>query len=291
MMNAPALDYTEKLPFAFRCACGWMKYAPRARGWVPRRIGRSLGRGMTCAIRTRAGARLAVDPANLDFFCQVQLQHGVWEEDVLDACLRMIRPGDVFYDIGANAGIVAVDVARTFGEAVTVHAFEPQPTLADSLTISIALNAFTRAHVHRILLGDVSGEADLYLADHGVHSSIVSREAGALRLSCRMETIDRLVAAGTLPPPSVMKIDVEGAELRVLNGARRTLRATPPVIVFEADDNMARFGYTHRDLFDLLREFADYSFYRINGAAWTPVHSFDEAALGDYIALPPSRGR
>ena len=112
---------------------------------------------MTCVIRTRTGALLAVDPVDLDFYCQVQLQNGVWEEDVLGACLRAIRPGDVFYDIGANAGIVAVDVARTFGERVTVHAFEPQPTLAASLATSIALTrsrgptftSFSRGHVRR----------------------------------------------------------------------------------------------------------------------------------------------
>jgi FkbM family methyltransferase len=287
-MNTPETRYAESLPLAFRCACGWMKYAPRAKSWVPRRIGRTIGRGMTCAIRTRAGALLAVDPVNLDFFCQVQLHNGVWEEEVLDACLRVTQPGDTFFDVGANAGIVTVDVARTFGESVMIHAFEPQPTLARTLAISIGLNEFTRVHLHRVLLGDVPGQADLYVADHAIHSSLVSREAGATRLNCRIETIDRLVADGSLPPPTVIKIDVEGAELRVLRGARNTFRAKPPVIVFEADDNMARFGYTHRDLFELLREFADYSFHRINGPTWVQVNSLDDAALGDYVALPPS---
>ena len=230
---------------------------------------------------------VAGDPVNLDFFCHVHLHDGVWEQGVLDACLRTVRPGDVFYDIGANAGIVAIDVARTFGEDVTVHAFEPQPTLVNSLSVSIAMNAFTRAQAHRLLLGDRSGEADLFVADHGVHSSLVSREAGATRLNCRMETIDGLVTAGAVPPPSVIKLDVEGAELRVLQGARNTLRANPPVIVFEADDNMTRFGYTHSDLFGLLREFAEYSFHRIDGAEWVPVNSPADIARGDYVALPP----
>jgi FkbM family methyltransferase len=264
-----------------------MKYAPRAKGWLPRRLGRSLGRGMTCTIRTRAGARLAVDPVNLDFFCLVTLRDGVWEEDVLDACLRVIQPGDVFYDIGAHAGIVTLDVAQTFGEAVTVHAFEPQPTLARSLTVSIALNEFTHVHLHQTLLGEEPGMADLFVADHAIHSSLISREAGAARLACPMETLDRLVAAGSLPVPTVMKIDVEGAELRVLRGARETLRARPPVIIFEADENMARFGYTHRELFGLLGEFADYSFHRIDGSAWVPVNSPANAAPGNYVALPP----
>ena len=286
-MNAPERRYTGELPLAFRCACGWMKYAPRARGWLPRRIGRTIGRGMSCAIRTRAGARLAVDPINLDFYCQVQLHNGVWEEDVLDACLRVIQPGDVFFDIGANAGIVTVDVAWTFGESVTIHAFEPQPTLARTLAISIGLNTFTRVHLHRLLLGDAPGVADLYVADHAIHASLISREVGAAPLSCGMETIDRLVAAGTVPAPTVVKVDVEGAELRVLQGARDTFSAAPPVIVFEADDNMMRFGYTQRELFELMRSLADYAFHRIDGGKWVPVGPADEAVMGNYVALPP----
>ena len=85
-----------------------------------------------------------------------------------------------------------------------------------------------------------------------------------------------------------MKIDAEGAELRVLLGAQNIVSAKPPAIVFEADDNMARFGYSHRELFGLLRGFADYSFYRIDGADWVPVTPQADAALGDYVALPPS---
>jgi FkbM family methyltransferase len=175
----------------------------------------------------------------------------------------------------------------TLGEAVTVHAFEPQPTLVNSLAASIAMNGLTRAHAHRLLLGDRSGDADVFVPDHGVHASLVSREPGATRLTCRMETIDGLIAAGALPPPSVIKMDVEGAELLVLQGARNTLRTSPPVIVLEADDNMSRFGYTHRELFGLLREFASYSFHRIDGTEWVPVDSLAGAALGDYVALPP----
>ena len=85
--------YTEALPPAFLCAYWWSKYAPRAKGWLPRRIGRSVGRNMTCFVRTRAGASLAVDPFNLDFYCLVKVRNGVWEEDVIDACLKSSHAG------------------------------------------------------------------------------------------------------------------------------------------------------------------------------------------------------
>lgn len=281
--------YTDEPPLSFRFACGWMKYAPRARGWLPRRIGRGIGRGTRFTIRTRSGARLAVDPANLDFYCRVQLQHGVWEAEVVDACLALIRPGDVFYDVGACAGIVTVDVARTFGGSVAVHAFEPQPTLARALSASIALNGFAHVRLHQMLLADARGDADLYLVDHGIHASLVARHPRASRLRCRVESIDALVAAG-LPPPTVLKIDVEGAELRVLEGARRTFSAAPPALVFEADENMKRFGYTLRDLCDRLCEFGDYVFYRIDGSSWVPADAAGQAVGADYVAVPRAWG-
>ncbi len=73
----------------------------------------------------------------------------------------------------------------------------------------------------------------------------------------------------------------------MLQGARHTLRARTPVVIFEADDNMAGFGYTHRDLFALLREPAPYSFYRIGNGEWVPVNTEAENTPGDYVALPP----
>lgn len=243
---------------------------------------------MTSFILTRAGARLAVDPTNLDFYCLVKLRNGVWEEDVLNACLRILQPGDVFYDIGANAGIITLDVAKSFGEGVAIHSFEPQPTLARSLKISIALNEFRNVELHEMLLGEQQGAADFFIADHAIHSSLVSREAGAIRIECPMQTIDGLVAR-SLPAPTVIKIDVEGAELLVLRGGQQTFQALPPVIIFEADDNMMRFGYSHADLFGLLEEFAEYTFHRIEGSHWHVVDEPGRAELGNYIAVPPGR--
>lgn len=296
--DAPKEDYSSWLqppPLAFRFAQWWAKHGYRGKSAIPRRIGRLLCRGMTAVIHTRSGARLAVDPLNLEALCTIVRHGGTWEEHVLDRCMGSLRQGGVFYDIGANAGYFSIETAVALGDAVTVHAFEPLPSLARAIRVSAALNAQNHIHVHEIALSDRAGEATIYVPSHAIHASLVAREKRATPLRCRADTVDNLVSIGRLPPPSVIKIDVEGAELRVFQGARETIRRYMPVIIFECDENALRFGNSPRKLCGFLRELggyefsflADYDDYENVPQPPRPVALSDEMPLGDYIALPP----
>ena len=190
------------------------------------------------------------------------LNHGrVWDEGVFEACSAMLSDGSVFYDIGANVGYMGIELAALHRDRATVIAFEPQPELARAVARSARLNDLTRVVVFDVMLGDSEGESDLFLTSHSLHASMVPRERRARRLPRSVATIDGMVRSGSIPPPDVMKLDVEGAELRVLSGARNTLTTRRPGIVFEANENMARFGHTVRDLVELVGSAAPYEFF------------------------------
>jgi FkbM family methyltransferase len=281
-------DWGEGSSWQFKISRFWVHHVPRGKGWFPRQIGRRFGGKMRDTIRTASGARLAMEPASLDMYCSIERMGGVWDREVLEVCCRLLKPGQVFYDIGANVGLMAVEVARRFSDQVRVFAFEPQPTLARTIAISARLNGFANLSVFPIMLGKQSGEGDLFMAAHSIHASAVSREEGAAAIHCPVGSIDQMVAEGMLAPPDVIKIDVEGGEFDVFRGAQKTIAEHRPAITFESDENAQRFGYTRKQLCEFLRETGRYRFFAIAGDKLTPAEEAierDDFSVRDMVAM------
>jgi FkbM family methyltransferase len=273
-----------------RLATFLTKHLPRGKGWSSRLIGRRFGRGMKTTIRLPDGALLAVDPSNLEIYTALAVKGGSYDPHVLEACAAVMKPGDIFFDIGANAGVVSIGAASRFKDEVSVFAFEPQPSLARSIAVSAAMNGFRRVQVMRIMLGRENDEAELFLTSHAVHASAIPREAHATRLPCQVRTVDSLVQGGILPPPQVIKIDVEGGELDAFRGAEQTLRRHTPWLMFEADENMERFGYDRRVLMDYLKDVGGYSFVSVGPRGFlSPVQPVQSGGYNDILAIPPGK--
>ena len=146
------------------------------------------------------------------------------EQPIIRSILETVGPDDVFWDIGANLGIFACYVSETIPDG-SVVAFEPHPANVERLRRNASLNDCPMEIVD-VALSDANGSALL-----AVDSSRVSNQRYALEtrttgasIQVQEATGDRMVAREQLPSPTILKIDVEGAELKVIRGLQQTLR-------------------------------------------------------------------
>ncbi len=152
---------------------------------------------------------------------------------------HVTRPGDTALDVGANRGFISVALATMVGPDGHVVVFEPNPNMASNLERSLA--GFADARLLRYALCDTNDAGTLFVPEMSEVASLsaeyASLDAGPPRpTSCMLRRLDDLIAAGEARRPDVMKVDVEGAELLVFRGARRTLdREDAPTLAYEAN--------------------------------------------------------
>jgi len=189
-------------------------------------------------LRTAWGGKLIVDTTDL-LMSPWLLLDGVWEPDVTEWFKATLKPGMTFIDVGANVGYFTVMAAFLVGRQGRVVAFEAMPSTYELLVKNVIVNwmeTFTTAENLAVYSDTRSLKFYVRKFYHGNSSlASISHEEG--RLYDDIEEID--VQARSLDEylcekpakPDVIKVDVEGAELQVFRGARRTLAENPDVIV------------------------------------------------------------
>lgn len=169
------------------------------------------------------GARLYVDLATEKYYWL-----GTHEPLVQALLERQMRAGDVAWDIGAHVGFFTVLMARQAGPEGRVYAFEPVDRNAVRLEENIDANGLHNVVICPAAVSDVSG----FVAFADGATSLEGRidQQGAMRVEC--VTVDSAVAAGCTPP-TLMKLDVEGAEAAVIRGASLTIATFRPRMLIE----------------------------------------------------------
>jgi FkbM family methyltransferase len=147
---------------------------------------------------------------------------GLSERAVQQALAAHLGPGNVFWDVGAHAGFLALIAGRLVGQTGEVHCFEPVPKIVDLLQRNFDANGY-QGHIHQLALAERDGTGHMKIGRR--IGAKLSDDGVAVRL-CRADSLD-------LPAPTVVKIDVEGAESRVLAGMTRILTEHKPVIIVE----------------------------------------------------------
>lgn len=148
---------------------------------------------------------------------------GLSEPAVQRALVEHLQPGDVYFDVGTHAGFLALLGARLVGPGGQVHCFEPVTENVEVLSANLTLNHFENATIHQLALGAVESEGRM-TAGRNITASL-----GGDGELVRIVALDAL----ELPAPKLIKIDVEGAETEVLNGAREAISTHRPVLVVE----------------------------------------------------------
>lgn len=162
-----------------------------------------------------------------------------------------LGPRDVFYDIGANIGLYTVFAAKRMGDAGLVVSFEPHLPNATSLLGNVEANALTgRVKLVSVPLADRDGFDHFHY--HSLRHATSSSQFGAadlngqpfepvmgeIKYGCRLAT---LVASGLIPPPTIVKIDVDGREPAIVDGMQDMLRSreAPREVQIEIDRGTA----------------------------------------------------
>ncbi len=154
------------------------------------------------------------------------------ERPVLEMLIRLTRPGDCVYDIGAAIGTYAVFLARAVGSQGRVVCFEPEDHCNERLKEHLRLNKLTNVNTFELAVGDAEQEACLVAGLVAGEANLFEGRAPASALSKsshrRVETVrivhgDTFVESRKLPVPRLVKIDVNGYEYQVIQGLARTL--------------------------------------------------------------------
>jgi len=207
-----------------------------------------VGRALRMPLRlvTRVQVPILQGPLRGKRWIAGSSNHGCWlgsyEATKQIKIIELVRPGMVCWDVGANVGFYTLLFAELVGREGRVFAFEPLPRNVELLRRHVDMNRYHNVRLFPCALGDFDGDVTF---DPGPNA-YMARIAAEGRLQAPCSRADTLLVAGEVEAPDVIKIDVEGAEAGVLQGARRAMERHP--VIFLATHGKA----VHRECVELL---------------------------------------
>lgn len=205
---------------------------------------------------------------------------------------RWLRPGDVMIDCGANVGLLTLVGAAAVGPNGVVYSIEAHPTIFGYLRQNVALNDARNVRLIHAAMGEREGTASFSdrAADDGNH--IVGAGEG---IDVPMRTLAAIVPEGM--HVRLLKLDVEGYEKFVVEGAGGVLRECACIYFESSDELFGRYGYRCRDLFGML-EREGFVLFRYAGerqlerlpSGYQSVHIENLLAVQDPAELGPATG-
>ena len=187
--------------------------------------------------------------------------YGRMDQKELAAWRRIIRPGDAVVDGGANYGYWTLVASRLVGPTGRVFSFEANPPTAKRLEANVAASEASNVVIHNVALSAESGVATINNAagnDIGGHASLRRHSGWSWRDSTEIRTVagDTIAITDSWPRITLIKLDIEGAELTALRGFRKVIERDRPYLTVEWNAKSASaFGHHPRDVAALLQTY------------------------------------
>lgn len=197
----------------------------------------------------------------------LRVLRGTYEPEQTAHFVRWIGPGATVIDVGAHVGYYTLLASMLAGDTGSVWAFEPEPTNAAFLRQHMYLNHCRNVHVEEVAVSNSSGRAR-FVCGKGSGTGHLDQSGDMEVRTVRLA--DFCVAHGVRP--TALKIDVEGAETEVLEGARDLIRSSRPVIFLSTHGPAL-----HRQCLSWLRDDG----YRVH-----PILGGDIDGATEVLALP-----
>lgn len=172
------------------------------------------------------------------------IMNGFWEAWITLALARYVKPGMHVIDIGANVGYYTMLFADLVGPEGKVHAYEPNPELAELIDMNADVNGFTeRVQVESYVIGEDTRPTSLFVPnDHSCNSSVSEKRLHLFdgedyqRIGAQQRSLDDLfepfgVLVDAKMSIEVVKIDAEGSEPRIWQGMQKMWRTWPDMVV------------------------------------------------------------
>jgi FkbM family methyltransferase len=183
---------------------------------------------------------IKVDKGPLSFW--KLLERGKWDVDLIEFIVDFVKPGETILDVGAWIGPLALLFSHLVGKAGSVHAFEPMPQSFSLLEHYVADNNIHNLHLYNVAIANAIGSVTLHSnSPNSPMATMINLENLAsvrksseynVRVKCACTTIDGFCRGYGIQPTGI-KIDVEGAEQYVLDGAVKTIANYHPWCLLE----------------------------------------------------------
>jgi len=208
---------------------------------------------------------------NLDLEDWIQKQiyfFGRYEVEKKETMLwkNILKEGQTIFDIGANIGYYSLLASKRIGDG-RIYAFEPVKQTFERLTKNVKINNFKNIKVNNLAVSNEEGTVDIYVANSkntGTSSITNHMHFNGDKQTVKSLTIDHFVKSNNIEAMDIVKIDVEGAEMMVIEGMEKSLRKFNPIVMIELiDERLKAAGSSIKEAYDFFEKL-DYKSYQLD---------------------------